>query len=380
LTPINPARNFRNFLTMGEGLDAKAGNTHLCNAKFIRGGHPMTEGTNRQIILASRPHGEPDLSNFKLAEAPIPAIGKRQVLLKTKYLSLDPYMRGRMSEAKSYVPPFAVGEPLGGGTVSEVVASRNPKFAMGDIVLAFGGWQEYSVTEGNGLKKLDPNTAPVSTALGVLGMPGLTAYAGLLNIGQPKAGETLAVAAAVGPVGSAVGQIAKIKGCRVVGIAGGQKKVDYIRNELGFDAAADHRSPRLKEELEAACPDGIDVYFENVGGAVWDAVFPLLNNFARVPVCGLAANYNATSLPEGPDRSPSLMRAILTKRLRIQGFIVYDFAQQTEDFLRDVGGWIREGKLKYREDIVEGLENAPQAFIGLLKGANFGKLLVKVSD
>lgn len=338
----------------------------------------MTEGKNRQIILVSRPHGEPTPENFKLTEAPIPAIGAGQVLLKTKYLSLDPYMRGRMSDAKSYVPPFAIGEPLGGGTVSEVVASNNPEYAVGDIVLAFGGWQEYSLSKGNELRKLDPKAAPVSTALGVLGMPGLTAYTGLLNIGHPKPGETLAVAAAAGPVGSAVGQIAKIKGCRVVGIAGGQKKVEYLKNELGFDAAIDHRSLAFKEELKAACPDGIDIYFENTGGAVWDAVLPLLNNFARVPVCGLVANYNATSLPEGPDRSVSLMRTVLTKRLRIQGFIVYDFAQQTGDFLRDVGGWIREGKLKYREDIVEGLENAPQAFIGLLKGANFGKLLVKV--
>jgi NADPH-dependent curcumin reductase CurA len=340
----------------------------------------MVEGKNRQIILASRPNGEPSLENFKLAEAPIPAIGTRQILLKTRYLSLDPYMRGRMSEAKSYVPPFALGEPLGGATVSEVVASHNPKYAPGDIVLAFGGWQDYSVSDGAGLRKLDPMLAPTSTALGVLGMPGLTAYAGLLNIGQPKPRETLAVAAAAGPVGSAVGQIAKIKGCRVVGIAGGQQKVDYLRGELGFDAALDHRSPRLKEELKAACPDGIDIYFENVGGAVWEAVFPLLNNFARVPVCGLVANYNLTAIPEGPDRTPAMMRAILTRRLRVQGFIVYDFAQQTEDFLRDMSRWIREGKLKYREDIVQGLENAPQAFIGLLRGANFGKLLVKVSD
>ncbi|MGO9485618.1 MAG: NADP-dependent oxidoreductase [Rhodomicrobium sp.] len=340
----------------------------------------MAEGKNRQIILVSRPYGEPAPENFKLAEAPIPAIGAQQVLLKTKYLSLDPYMRGRMNDAKSYVPPFAIGEALGGGTVSEVVASNNPKYAPGDIVLAFGGWQEYSVSNGNELRKLDPAAAPISTALGVLGMPGLTAYGGLLNIGLPKPGETLAVAAAAGPVGSAVGQIAKIKGCRVVGIAGGQKKVDFLKNELGFDAAIDHRSPRLKEELKAACPNGIDIYFENVGGAVWDAVFPLLNNFARVPVCGLVANYNATALPEGPDRSPALMGAILTRRLRVQGFIVYDFTHQTQDFLREAAGWIREGKLKYREDIVEGLENAPQAFIGMLKGANFGKLLVKVSD
>ncbi len=340
----------------------------------------MSEGKNRQIILVSRPQGEPAPENFKLQEAPLPSIGDGQILLKTKYLSLDPYMRGRMSDAKSYVPPFAVGEPLGGGTVSQVAASNNPKFAPGDIVLGFGGWQEYSVSNGGELQKLDPNLAPVSTALGVLGMPGLTAYTGLLNIGQPKQGETLVVAAAAGPVGSAVGQIGKIKGCRVVGIAGGQKKTGYLVEELGFDAAIDHRSPDMKEELKAACPNGIDIYFENVGGAVWDAVFPLLNTFARVPVCGLVSMYNATSAPSGPDRVPGLMRALLTKRLRIQGFIVFDFAQQTPDFLREASGWIREGKLKYREDIVEGLENAPSAFAGLLRGANFGKLLIKVSD
>ena len=340
----------------------------------------MTQGKNRQIVLVSRPVGEPTPANFGLVEAPIPAIGAGQVLLKTKYLSLDPYMRGRMSDAKSYAQPFAIGEPMGGGTVSEVVASNNPDYAAGGIVLAFGGWQEYAVSDGADLRKLDPAAAPVTAALGVLGMPGLTAYAGLLNIGLPKAGETLVVAAAAGPVGAAVGQIGKIKGCRVVGIAGGQKKVDYLKNELGFDAAIDHRSPRFKEELKAACPDGIGIYFENVGGAVWDAVFPLLNNFARVPVCGLVANYNDTAPPEGPDRSGSLIRAILTKRLRIQGFIVFDFAAQTQDFLRDASGWIREGRLKYREDIVEGLENAPAAFAGLLKGANFGKLLVKFAD
>ncbi len=340
----------------------------------------MTEGKNRQIILVSRPHGEPVPGNFKLAEAPVPAIGEGQVLLKTKFLSLDPYMRGRMSDAKSYVPPFAIGEPLGGQTVSEVIASNKPDYVIGDIVLASSGWQDYAVSDGSGLRKLDPARAPVSTALGVLGMPGLTAYTGLANIGQPKPGETLAVAAAAGPVGSAVGQIAKIKGCRVVGIAGGPEKTAYLVNELGFEAAVDHRSPNLKEDLKAACPNGIDIYFENVGGAVWDAVLPLLNNFARVPVCGLVANYNATALPDGPDRTVALMRMVLTRRLRVQGFIVYDFASQTPDFVRDVGGWIRDGKLKYREDIVDGLENAPQAFIGLLKGKNFGKLLVKVSD
>ncbi|MGA9266589.1 MAG: NADP-dependent oxidoreductase [Rhodomicrobium sp.] len=340
----------------------------------------MTDAKNRRIILVSRPHGEPAPENFKLAEAPIPAIGPGQILLKTKLLSLDPYMRGRISDAKSYAPPFAIGEPLGGQTVSEVIASNNPEFAVGDVALAFGGWQDYSVSSGGDLQKLDPGAAPLSTALGVLGMPGMTAYTGLKNIGLPKPAETLAVAAAAGPVGSAVGQIAKIRGCRVVGIAGGRKKTSYLIDELGFDASIDHRSPNMREELKAACPNGIDIYFETVGGAVWDAVLPLLNNFARVPVCGLVANYNATALPEGPDRTATLMRTILTKRLRVQGFIVYDFAEQMRDFLREVGSWVREGKLKYKEDIVEGLENAPQAFIGLLRGANFGKLLVKVSD
>ena len=340
----------------------------------------MTDAKNRRIILVSRPHGEPKPENFKLAEAPIPAIGPGQILLKTKLLSLDPYMRGRISDAKSYAPPFAIGEPLGGQTVSEVIASNNPEFAVGDVALAFGGWQDYSVSSGGDLQKLDPGAAPLSTALGVLGMPGMTAYTGLKNIGLPKPGETLAVAAAAGPVGSAVGQIAKIRGCRVVGIAGGRKKTSYLIDELGFDASIDHRSPNMREELKAACPNGIDIYFETVGGAVWDAVLPLLNNFARVPVCGLVANYNATALPEGPDGTATLMRTILTKRLRVQGFIVYDFAEQMRDFLREVGSWVREGKLKYKEDIVEGLENAPQAFIGLLRGANFGKLLIKVSD
>ncbi len=340
----------------------------------------MAASKNRQIILVSRPQGEPTAENFKLTEAPVPEIGDGQVLLKTKYLSLDPYMRGRMSDARSYAQPFNLGEPLGGGTVSEVAASKNPNFSAGDAVLAYGGWQEYSVSNGGDLQKLDPKLAPISTALGVLGMPGMTAYTGLLNIGQPKEGETLAVAAAAGPVGATVGQIGKIKGCRVVGIAGGKQKTRYLLEELGFDAAIDHRSANFKDELKSACPHGIDIYFENVGGAVWDAVLPLLNNFARVPVCGLVANYNATSLPEGPDRTPALMRAILVKRLRIQGFIVWDFAKQAPEFLRDAGGWIREGRLKYREDIVEGLENAPRAFIGLLKGENFGKLLVKIAD
>ena len=335
-------------------------------------------GKNRQVVLASRPQGEPVPANFSIVETDMPSPRDGEILLKTLYLSLDPYMRGRMSDARSYVPPFAVGEPLGGGTVSEVVTSNNSRFAPGDIVSAFGGWQQYSISDGAGLIKLDPRLAPLTTALGVLGMPGLTAYGGLLNIGDPKPGETLVVAAATGPVGSAVAQIGKIKGCRVVGIAGGEEKTRYLTGELGLDAAINHRPENMKAELKAACPNGIDIYFENVGGAVWDAVFPLLNNFARIPVCGLVANYNDTAPPQGPDKSTLLMRSILVKRLRLQGFIVTDFLKQTPEFIRDMATWLREGKMKYREDIVEGLEAAPEAFIGLLKGKNFGKLIVKV--
>jgi NADPH-dependent curcumin reductase len=338
----------------------------------------MTE-INRGVVLASRPVGEPMRDDFRLETTPVPEPGDGEVLLRTLYLSLDPYMRGRMSAAKSYAKPVEIGEVMTGGTVSEVVRSRNERFAPGDIVFGMTGWQTHAVSDGAGLRKLDPALAPVSTALGVLGMPGMTAYTGLLNIGQPKPGETVVVAAAAGPVGSLVGQIAKMKGCRVVGVAGGAEKCRYLLDELGFDAALDHRAPALPERLQEACPKGIDVYFENVGGAVWDAVFPLLNDFARIPVCGLIAHYNATEPPPGPDRTPIIMRAVLTKRLTIRGFIVWDFASQTKDFLRDVGGWLRDGKIKYREDIVDGLENAPQAFIGLLKGKNFGKLVVRVA-
>jgi NADPH-dependent curcumin reductase len=316
---------------------------------------------------------------LRLETALIPEPGRDQILLRTLYLSLDPYMRGRMSAAKSYAKPVEIGEVITGGTVSEVVRSNDERFAPGDVVLGMAGWQTHAVLDGAGLSKLDPSAAPISTALGVLGMPGMTAYTGLLNIGQPKEGETLVVAAAAGPVGSLVGQIARMKGCRVIGVAGRADKCRYLVDELGFDAAIDHRAPDFANRLEEACPKGIDIYFENVGGAVWDAVFPLLNDFARIPVCGLIAHYNATELPLGPDRTPVLMRAVLTKRLTIRGFIVWDFAAQREDFIRDVGNWLREGRIKYREDIVDGIENAPQAFISLLKGENFGKLVVRVA-
>ena len=333
---------------------------------------------NRRIVLAARPEGEPKAGDFHLVEADVPVPPEGQLLLRTLWLSLDPYMRGRMSAAKSYAEPVAIGEVMVGGTVCEVVESRNTKFKAGEIVLAYTGWQDYALSDGAGLRKLDPAEAPVSTALGVLGMPGMTAYTGLLNIGQPKPDETVVVAAAAGPVGSLVAQIAKIKGCRVVGIAGGAEKCRYLVEELGLDAGLDHRVGGLGDRLAKACPKGIDVYFENVGGAVWDAVFPLLNMFARVPVCGVVAHYNDQALPPGPDRMSLLMRNVLFKRLTLRGFIVSDFAAQAADFRREVGGWLKEGRIKYREDVVHGLEKAPEAFIGLLIGRNFGKRLVKL--
>ncbi len=334
----------------------------------------MAAGINRQILLKSRPDGAPGLDNFELVRSPVPEPADGEVLMRTCYLSLDPYMRGRMSAAKSYAKPVEIGECMVGGTVGEIVASRNAKFSVGDIVLGYGGWQDYAFSGGVGLRKLDPAAAPVTTALGVLGMPGMTAYAGLLEIGRPKPGETVAVAAASGAVGSVVGQIAKIKGCRAVGIAGGPDKCRYVVEELGFDACIDHRAPDLARQLDAACPAGIDVYFENVGGAVQQAVWPLLNDFARIPVCGLIAQYSAGTPVPGPD-----MSSVLRKRLTLRGFIVWDFAAKQDDFLREASEWVRSGRLKYREDVVDGLENAPAAFLGLLQGKNFGKLLVKVA-
>ena len=334
---------------------------------------------NLQIVLASRPAGRPSHENFKLLRTPLPVPGDGQVLLKIRYLSLDPYMRGRMSAAKSYAAAVEIGGVMEAGTVAEVLESRHPDYKPGDLVLSYSGWQSHAVADAKALRKLDPNRVPVTTALGVLGMPGFTAYAGLLTLGQPKPGETVVVAAASGPVGSAVGQIAKIKGARAIGIAGGADKCALVRDEFGFDAALDHRSPTFAEDLRAACPDGIDVYFENVGGKVWDAVFPLLNTFARVPVCGLIAQYNATGPFEGPDRLPVLMRDVLTKSLTIRGFIQREFHAQRPAFYREMAQWIAEGCVKYQEDIVDGLESAPEAFIGMLEGRNFGKLIVQVS-
>lgn len=333
---------------------------------------------NRQILLASRPNGEPTPENFKLVESEIPTPGPGQMLLRTIYLSLDPYMRGRMNAGKSYAKPVEVGEVMEGRALGEVVESKLTGYEAGDLVFAPIGWQEYAMSNGTAVRKLDPSLRPISYALGVLGMPGLTAYTGLLNIGQPKSGETLVVAAASGAVGSVVGQIGKIKGCRVIGVAGGAEKCGYVKKELGFDECLDHRESNLGDRLKAACPKGIDIYFENVGGKVFDAVLPLLNDFARIPVCGLIAHYNATELPSGPDRIPLLMHSILTKRFTFRGFIVSDFASQFPQFLAEMVPWLKEGRVKYREDITDGLENAPRELIGLLRGENFGKKIIQV--
>jgi NADPH-dependent curcumin reductase len=335
--------------------------------------------TAERVVLASRPVGEPTLDNFRLEEFPIPQPGPGQMLLRTLWLSLDPYMRGRMSDAPSYAKPVGIGEVMEGGTVSEVVASNVPRFAEGDVVVGRTGWQTHALSDGSGLQKVEPVRMPIQTALGVLGMPGMTAYMGLLEIGKPVAGETVVIAAASGAVGSVVGQIAQIKGARAVGIAGGPDKCRYVTEELGFDACIDHKTPDFAAGLAAVCPKGIDVYFENVGGAVFEAVFPLLNPFARIPVCGLISMYNATSLSPGPIPLRQLMRAILTKRLTLRGFIVSDFNGRYGDFMHDISAWVTEGRIKYREDVVEGIKNAPRALIGLLRGENFGKLLVRVS-
>jgi NADPH-dependent curcumin reductase CurA len=339
----------------------------------------MNAAVAKQVVLASRPKGLPTAANFRLEETPLPQLPPGGLLLRVLYLSLDHYMRSRMDDAKSYAKPVGVGEVMTGESVCEVLASDRPGFAAGDIVLAHTGWRTHAAWSGPALRKLDPKQAPVTTGLGVLGMPGFTAYAGLYLIGKPKAGETVAVAAASGPVGSLVGQLARMAGARAVGIAGGAEKCRYVADDLRFDAAIDHRAPDFAEKLAAACPKGIDVYFENVGGAVWQAVLPLLNTFARVPVCGLIAQYNAAAPPAGPNLLPATMRAVLTRSFTLRGFINYEFAEHYPAFLQTVAAGIADGRIRYREDVTEGLENAPAAFIGMLEGKNFGKALVRVA-
>lgn len=336
---------------------------------------------NQRIVLASRPVGAPTPENFRLEREALPDLQEGQVQLRTLYLSLDPYMRGRMSDAPSYADPVEIDAVMEGGAVSIVEQSRNPAFKVGDRVVGQTGWQTHSINDGAGLKVIPKDLPSDSMAVGVLGMPGMTAYMGLMDIGKPQAGETLVVAAASGAVGSVVGQVAKLQGLRVVGVAGGADKCRYVVDELGFDACIDHKSDNFAEELKQACGKGIDIYFELVGGKVFDAVLPLLNPRARIPVCGVIAQYNAQGVPEGPNDLPLLLRTMLTKRARMQGFIVFEeYGDRHEEFFREMTPLVTQGKIKFREDVVQSLEHAPEAFIGLLEGRNFGKLVVHVSD
>jgi len=329
---------------------------------------------NKRVVLASRPTGWVTEANFRLETAPVAKPKDGEILVKNLWLSLDPYMRGRMNDTKSYAAKQEIGEVMVGGTVGEVVESKNPKFAVGDQVVGMLGWQQFGVTAGAGLNKIDASRAPMSAFLGVLGMPGVTAWVGLLDICQPKAGETVVVSAASGAVGSVVGQIAKLKGCRAVGIAGGKAKCDYVVKELGFDACIDHKAGKLDADLKAAVPNGIDCYFENVGGETLDAALRRMNAFSRIAVCGLISQYNATE-PYGV----KTFQSILTNRIKVQGFIVSDRMELWAKALPELIGWVAGGKIKYRETVAQGIENAPKAFIGLLKGENFGKQLVKLA-
>jgi NADPH-dependent curcumin reductase len=329
---------------------------------------------NRQIRLKSHPAGTPTLENFETVDASMPALKDGDVLRRTTYLSLDPYMRGRMSDAPSYAAPVKLHDVMCGHTVSEVVESRNPDFRAGDVVAGYDGWQQYAASNGKELRKLDPKVAPVSTAIGVLGMPGATAFVGLYDIGQPKPGETVVVSAASGAVGSIVGQLAKISGCRAVGIAGSPDKCRYVVEDLGFDACINYKTDDLVPALSAACPDGADIYFENVGGKVFAAMLRVINRGARIPLCGMISEYNATADPGGPN-----LRMLLVQRAMIKGFIVSDHYDRFPAFLKEVTPLVREGRIKYREDIVDGLEAAPSALLGLFEGKNFGKMLVRVA-
>jgi NADPH-dependent curcumin reductase CurA len=331
---------------------------------------------NRQITLAQRPYGFPKPSDFKLVETPIPNAGSGELLIRNEYMSVDPYMRGRMNEGASYAKGIEIGTPMVGGTVGQVIESNHPKFESGDYVQANLGWQTHGVAAGDDARKVDPALAPISTSLGVLGMPGLTAYFGLLDVAQPVAGETVVVSAASGAVGSIVGQIAKIKGCRTVGCAGTDEKVRYVLDDLGFDGAYNYKTSNdYGASFAELCPKGVDVYFDNVGGPITDAVFPLLNLRGRVAVCGQIAQYNATEPPVGP----RLLWHCITKRLRIQGLLVFDWADQYDQALQEMAQWVTSGQIKYREDIVDGIENAPEAFMGLLRGDHIGKRLVKLT-
>ena len=360
-------------------MAAGAFSTTTRNARFPKITMKQSNTTNRRLVLAERPDGAPTESTLKLETREVPSPQEGEMLLRTEFLSLDPYMRGRMSDAPSYAPPVEIGEVMVGGTVARVEISKHDGFKKREWVVSANGWQDYAISDGVGVTSLGDDPEHPSWALGVTGMPGFTAWAGLTKIGVPKAGETLVVAAATGPVGATVGQIGKILGCRVIGIAGGPEKCDYAVKTLGFDVCLDHHSPDFGKELLAATPAGIDIYFESVGGKVFDAVLPQLNTGARVPVCGLVSQYNATSLPEGPDRIGYLMGQILRKRITLRGFIIFeDFGSFYPEFAAEMDGWLKAGKIHYREEIVDGLEQAPAAFIGMLDGKNFGKCVIRV--
>jgi NADPH-dependent curcumin reductase CurA len=332
---------------------------------------------NRQILLAARPAGFPKETDFKLVESPVLVPGPGQFLARTIYLSVDPYMRGRMNDRPSYAPPVGLGEVMTGGIVGQVVESSHPRFAKGAYVEGRLGWQDYVVSDGNGVRLIDPNVAPLSAYLGVLGMPGLTAYFGLLDIGEPQARETVLVSGAAGAVGSIVGQIAKIKGCHVVGVAGTDEKVKLVTSEFGFDAAFDyHGVENYVAKLKEFCPQGIDVYFDNVGGELTDGVFQVMNLHARIAVCGQISQYNL----EKPESGPRVLWKLIEKRAKVQGFLIFDYAARYKEGALQLAEWLRAGKLKYRETIVQGLENAPRAFLGMLRGENIGKQLVQVSS
>ena len=328
---------------------------------------------NQQVLLAARPRGAVDESHFRFVETDVPHARDGEFVVRAHYLSLDPYMRGRMDDAKSYAKKAEVGEVMVGTAVGEIVESRHDKFKAGDFVETRTGWQLYGVSDGGGVRKIDPAYVPLSAYLGAVGMPGVTAWIGLNEHGRPKTGETVVVSAASGAVGSAAGQLAKLKGCRAVGIAGGKQKCDYVINELGFDACIDYKAGRLDAELAAACPAGIDVYFDNVGGPILDAVLLQMNAFSRIALCGQIAGYN------NPDAlTLRNVRSFLVNRIQLRGFICSDHLDLWKPALKELGTLVHEGRLKYRESVAEGLQNAPAAFIGLLNGKNFGKQLVKL--
>jgi NADPH-dependent curcumin reductase len=339
----------------------------------------MTLSMARHIVLAARPQGKPHLTDFRLEDTAIPTPAAGPLLLGVQYLSLDPYMRGRMDDRPSDATPLPLGAVMTGETVAQVLTSHHPTYAAGDLVLAPTGWRTHALSDGTGLRQLDPAVAPVTTGLGVLGMPGFTAYAGLRLIGKPQPRETVVVAAASGPGGSLVGQLAKPAGARAAGDADGPQKCAFVKDDLGFDAAVDHRAADFPAQLAAACPHGIDVDFENIGGAIWQAVLPLRNQGAHVPVCGLIAQYNGVGQGDGTDWLPATMREMLSKSRTLRGFIYHEFAAEPYPaFLREVGAGIADGRIRYREDSVDGLEKAPEAFLGLLEGRNFGKVIVRV--